>query len=88
MAKRKLSSLANLAKDFFGLALTQSIWWHHTDHSLCSRKLVRSSSSIGDGANERVVTNSDFIVVVWVILLEFQFSGKVGSDLGEEKPIT
>ena len=29
----------------------------------------------------------DFIVAVWS-LLEYPFPGKVGSDLGEEKPIT
>ena len=30
----------------------------------------------------------DFIVADWVILLEYPLPGKVGSDLGEEKPIT
>ena len=30
----------------------------------------------------------DFIVDVFVIFLEYPFPGKVGSHLGEEKPIT
>ena len=34
---------------------------------------------------KRCYKQLDFIVFVWVILLEYQFPGKVGSDLGEEK---
>ena len=36
----------------------------------------------------RCYKQSDFIVAVWVIFLECPFPGKVGSDLGEEKPVT
>ena len=46
-----------------------------------------SSSSIGGGANERVVTNCWTLLLLppGVIILEYQFPGKVGSDLGGKK---
>ena len=50
--------------------------------------LLRSFSSIRVNFKTRYYIQMDFIVAVYVILLVYRFSGKVGSDLGEENPIT
>ena len=50
--------------------------------------LLRSSSSAHRSQLIRCYKHLDFIVAVWVILLEYPFPGKVGSDLGEENLIT
>ena len=50
-----------------------SVWWRHN---------LVENLSVRLRASEQI--NSS----VWVIFGEYPFTGKVGSDLGEEKPTT
>ena len=63
-----------------------SVWWRH--NLSLERKSQTSAFVFEHRSNVTRYKQLDIIVAVYVILLEYPFPGKVGSDLGEEKPIT
>ena len=64
-----------------------SIWWRH---SLSPVRTSQTCAFVFEHRSKltRCYKQLDFIVAVWVIFWEYPFPGKVGSDLGEENPIT
>ena len=64
-----------------------SVRWRHT---LSLERKSQTCAFVFEHRSKltRCYKQLDFIVAVWVMCLAYPFPGKVGSDLGEEKPIT
>ena len=72
----------------YGGALADPEYVRMVAPQLAPRKKVANLCVRLRASEQTNVLFLDFIVAVWLLFWEYPFPGKVGSDLGEENPIT